>query len=201
MAIGKKRPRVGKDVRRQQIFDAAIGVFAQYGYEHASLDKVAAKLKITKPALYLYFKNKEDLFLSMVFQRFDETLKEVQGLAAMPISAKEKLKLYIKGNIDFLYDNMDVFQLMQGPPKSLFKRLEKGFNEKTRKIYSMVIEILRQCREEGLFVEKDDGFLLQSLLGLVHGSFGMSLRMDLKKIDSKAMTERIMAFFVKGAGG
>jgi TetR/AcrR family fatty acid metabolism transcriptional regulator len=192
---------MGRDARRQQIFDAAIGIFARYGYEHASLEKVAAKLKITKPALYLYFKNKEDLFLSMVFQRFDETLKEVEKLVAMQVSGREKLRLYIKGNIEFLCDNVDVFHLMQGPPKSLFKRLEKGFNEKTRRIYDLVIRILRQCREEGLFNEKDDTFLLQSLLGLVHGSFGLNLNRDLKKVDFQRMAERILAFFVKGAGG
>ncbi|GEM_PF-4828055 len=198
MALKVKRPRVGRDIRRQQVFDAAIGVFAEYGYEKASLDNVAKKLKVTKPALYLYFKNKEDLFLSTVFHRFDTTIHEVNELQNSDLPGKQKLRIYIKGNIEFLFDNMDVFRLMQSPPRSLHKKLESGFKKKTALIYESVQKILGQCRQEGLFTEDDIPFLMQCLLGLVHGSFGATLGLG-KKPNVEKMTDRLMAFFIKGA--
>jgi len=55
--------------RRQQILDAAQKVFAQKGFEGASIKDLAKAAKISPGLLYWYFKDKSDLFASLVSER------------------------------------------------------------------------------------------------------------------------------------
>jgi AcrR family transcriptional regulator len=71
-------------VRRQAILDAALTVFAEHGYEAARLDEVAARAGVAKGTLYLYFKDKEALFESLIRSAIDPILERLQAVSAVP---------------------------------------------------------------------------------------------------------------------
>jgi AcrR family transcriptional regulator len=50
------------DTRQLAVLDAAVGVFARYGYRKASMDEVARAAGVSRQGLYLQFANKEELF-------------------------------------------------------------------------------------------------------------------------------------------
>ena len=58
--------------RPAEILDAALTVFAQKGYRPATMESIAREAGITKGTIYLYFENKEDLFVSMVREKLRE---------------------------------------------------------------------------------------------------------------------------------
>lgn len=62
----KPRWQRRKDERPAEIISAALAVFAARGFAAAKLDDVARRAGISKGTLYLYFRNKEDLFKAMV---------------------------------------------------------------------------------------------------------------------------------------
>ncbi|TGJ98446.1 TetR/AcrR family transcriptional regulator [Leptospira langatensis] len=62
---------VGDEDRKKEILDAALYCFLQFGYSKTSMDDIAKKAELSRPLLYLKFKNKEDLFESI----FDFTLE------------------------------------------------------------------------------------------------------------------------------
>ena len=64
MGITERRERE-KEQRKNDIVDAAEQVFFRMGHEHATMDDVADEAELSKGTLYLYFKNKEDLYLAI----------------------------------------------------------------------------------------------------------------------------------------
>jgi AcrR family transcriptional regulator len=50
------------DARQSVLLDAAVGVFARFGYRKASMDEVARAAGVSRQGLYLQFANKEELF-------------------------------------------------------------------------------------------------------------------------------------------
>jgi AcrR family transcriptional regulator len=76
---GRKR----KEERPQEILAAAFEVFSAHGYEAARIDDVARKAGIAKGTIYLYFRDKEQLFRAMVRslvqKRFDAIAGSFQG--------------------------------------------------------------------------------------------------------------------------
>lgn len=63
--MGKPARRRVED-RPREICAAALAVFAEKGFAAAKLDEIAARAGIAKGTLYLYFKDKEDLFRAVV---------------------------------------------------------------------------------------------------------------------------------------
>lgn len=63
----KKNNKVQKDdIKRNQIVDAAITLFAKIGYEKTTLEAIADSMNIAKSTVYLYFENKEQLFMKCI---------------------------------------------------------------------------------------------------------------------------------------
>ena len=56
----RRRPR-DHDVKRDAVIRAAARAFNAHGYHHTSLDDIAADLGVTKPTVYYYVENKEQL--------------------------------------------------------------------------------------------------------------------------------------------
>ena len=64
MGIAERKERE-KEQRKNDIVDAAERVFFDKGHENATMDDVAEEAELSKGTLYLYFKNKEDLYLAI----------------------------------------------------------------------------------------------------------------------------------------
>ena len=58
----QRAPTAGTDEKRERILRAAERLFHEQGYERTTLDQVAAALGVSKPFVYYYFRNKQELF-------------------------------------------------------------------------------------------------------------------------------------------
>jgi len=61
--------------REQRILDAAARLITHYGYDKTTVDEIAREAGISKGAIYLHFKSKEDLFEALLL-RESETITE-----------------------------------------------------------------------------------------------------------------------------
>lgn len=59
-------------IRQDAILDAAFMAFSSYGYRRTTMDDIAQGVGISRSALYLHFRNKEDILRSMSKRFFDE---------------------------------------------------------------------------------------------------------------------------------
>src|SRR3989442_895688 len=69
MAVEPLTPERRRALTRQHLLEAAAVTFARRGFHSASLDEVAAAAGFSKGAVYSNFKNKEDLFLTLLDER------------------------------------------------------------------------------------------------------------------------------------
>jgi AcrR family transcriptional regulator len=60
------RKRLSRDERRARILEAAARVFADRGYDGATLDEIAEAAEISKPVIYDHFESKKDLHISLL---------------------------------------------------------------------------------------------------------------------------------------
>ncbi|MDR2542950.1 MAG: TetR/AcrR family transcriptional regulator [Treponema sp.] len=71
---------VEHDKRRKKILEKALAVFKDDGFENATFQKIADKCGITRTILYLYFKNKKEIFnysIKQVLLNLEEKLKQI----------------------------------------------------------------------------------------------------------------------------
>src|ERR1700728_1277873 len=68
-----------QDIKRDAVLQTAAHMFLEQGYRRTSMSELAKRLKITKPALYYYFRNKEEILVECyraVFAYIENLLKE-----------------------------------------------------------------------------------------------------------------------------
>ena len=68
---------------------AARSVFLRFGYRRVSMNDLAEAAGISRAALYLAFKNKEDVFLAAYLQWVDETIADIEREMATCVTAQD----------------------------------------------------------------------------------------------------------------
>ncbi|WMJ89958.1 TetR/AcrR family transcriptional regulator [Anaerocolumna sp. MB42-C2] len=80
-----------KEIKRNEISIAAKELFTDYGYKSVSMDQIAQKANVAKGTLYLYFKDKEDLFLYLANGFIKEFDSYVEGIVNKKLSLVDEI--------------------------------------------------------------------------------------------------------------
>ncbi len=88
--------RRNPDRKKEAVLLTAVRIFIAKGYRQTSLDDVAQKLRITKPALYYYFHNKEEIYLECYRRGIALTQRSLDRIHLHPGSGLEKVAGFIQ---------------------------------------------------------------------------------------------------------
>lgn len=67
------------DERRTRILDGAMGCFLAYGYQRTTMDDIAKAAEISRPALYLQFRNKADIYRALATAFMEHALANAEA--------------------------------------------------------------------------------------------------------------------------
>lgn len=87
------RPSVS-DERKDQILNAAEGVFTEKGFDNARMDDIAEGTGLSKGTLYLYFKNKDALIVAILDRIFLQEFKAFENTDLSSMSATDAIWLF-----------------------------------------------------------------------------------------------------------
>ena len=81
-----------REAKRQAVLQAAAQLFNERGFHATSLDDIAARLNVTKPTLYYYVKNKDEILLECVKKGLHMTLDGIEASRAAVGNAVDQLR-------------------------------------------------------------------------------------------------------------
>ena len=126
------------ELRKNQILDGAKKLIARNGYYETHVEDILREVKIGKGTFYLYFKNKEDLFIAILERFLDEWEGTVLG--ALTDTGQQDLRTYfltlITRSLQFFKHNEDLcnIYLRIGPGISdIFETYIERFEQKLLK--------------------------------------------------------------------
>jgi AcrR family transcriptional regulator len=126
--VGVKERRVRqKSLLRQEILDAARDILVREGYDGLSMRKVAERIDYSPTAIYLHFKNRDDLVFCVCEQLMAGLVKELQQVAdrhADPLVALKKgLRRYVEFGLQHPQHYQATFGIPHGhDPQNLAKK-------------------------------------------------------------------------------
>ena len=85
--------------RTAEIIQAATAVFAEKGFDGATMEDIADAVGINKATIYLYFESKDALIRAIAEQLFAQELTGLQAAHDLPGSATERLTAYYESLI------------------------------------------------------------------------------------------------------
>jgi AcrR family transcriptional regulator len=86
--------RRARDEKREAVLRTALQSFLEHGYHRATLNDVAERLHITKPALYNYFRGKDDILFecwALGQERVDEFIAQIEASGGNGLARLRKL--------------------------------------------------------------------------------------------------------------
>lgn len=78
--------------KQKTIAEAAFAVFATHGFRRTSMEKIAAQAGMSRPALYLHFQNKEDVFAFLTVSFFEKVASAIATILAHSGAPADVLK-------------------------------------------------------------------------------------------------------------
>jgi AcrR family transcriptional regulator len=79
------------DDKKSRILEAARSVFLSYGYKRVNMNDIAEAAGVSRPALYVLFKNKEEIFIAAYLRWVDEKIAQVEAAMEQTASPQDKL--------------------------------------------------------------------------------------------------------------
>lgn len=174
----------GESESRQQILDAALGLFAQKGYAATTVREILDAAGVTAPSLYYHFGNKEGLYIELM-QTHCARLDSVLALHTHTSeSAKHRLKDLVDKIFFHVIEDRNFFRLMftiyygpsQGAPYCDFISYHVKFHAAIKKIIEQGIA----SRE---FQPGNAGHMTWMVRGVVQLAMEEQIKDDREKID------------------
>ena len=136
--------------QRQEILDAALELFSEKGYHNVSMHEIAEKAEFAIGTLYNFFKNKEDLYKTLIIEqanRFHEALTKAVEEADDEI---EKLRNYVKAKSTVFMENVRVIRLYFAETRGASFNIKAGLDNEIRRRYQEFLHTLAAIFESGI---------------------------------------------------
>lgn len=101
-----------KEKKRQKILSSAIKVFARKGFYNTRIKEIARMASVADGTIYLYFKNKDDILISIFEDRIDKLNKKMLEIAEKPASPQEKIRKIIELQLGNLRGHRDLAEVI-----------------------------------------------------------------------------------------
>lgn len=161
--MGKKRgPKYDK------IIDAAVKVIAENGYHNSQVSKIAKEAGVADGTIYLYFKNKEDILISLFEEKMGYFVEFIEEKIKHADSHEEKLYILINMHLAQLEKDHDLALVTQLELRQSNISIRLKVNEVLKNYLGLIDSIIEQGKKEGMFdTEIDTRMMRQVIFGAI----------------------------------
>ena len=136
--------------QRREMLTAAIKLFSERGYHSVSMQEIAKKSEFAIGTLYKFFKNKEDLYKSIIMEQADIFHKALTEALEEDDDEIEKLRKYVKVKGAVFMDNVSVVRLYFAETRGASFNIKAGLDKEVRKDCEVILQKLARVFAAGI---------------------------------------------------
>lgn len=142
--------RTKEQITREKIINCALKVFAKEGFFKATVDDIAQAAGLAKGTLYLYFKDKASLYISVIEEHFKVGIEYLYRVEREPITATKKLKKIADEWIDTMVRLKSSFFMFSMENINLSSKMMKAVKPIMNVRLKEMIDIVSRIIEYGI---------------------------------------------------
>ena len=174
---------------RKRIIDAAMSVFSGHGYAKANIREIAKTAGISVGGVYLYFRNKEELYKSLIDDRMRDMGSKIEIIAGRAESATEALSDFLKLHLENALEHKEFI---------LLHIREHGFSfgiDKKRAFFKQQTKLIENIIIKGIYSGEFRKCNAKDIAKIIMGSLrGVILSMALD--DDVIITPKMLNKFI-----
>ncbi len=158
--------------RREEILRAAEKIFAKNGFYNSTVAEIAKESEFAIGTLYQFFKNKEELYYTMMIEKFDLLYNTLLTEVGKNTKCFEKLNCLVGVVLAFIEQNVDFFKIFTWELNVLNSNMNHNLKDQliTKHFaYSKLIsDVINKGLQEGVLKEGNADDLSTALLGMMN---------------------------------
>lgn len=182
----KERKTKQKAEMRDAILSAALNLFSDEGYDNVTMRKIAEKIEYSVGTIYLYFKDRDELFFELHKLGFEEFYKRQLSIQFVK-DPLQRLTEHGLAYIQFAVDQPQYYDLMfisRIPAKTIKEQNDWKSGNRTYELLKLNIS---QAKDAGYFKNVDTEVAAFSLWSFVHGISSLFVRNRMLMIPPEAV--------------
>ncbi|MEH6940059.1 TetR/AcrR family transcriptional regulator [Bacillus sp. JJ664] len=184
----------------KQIIDAAVVVIAENGYHQAQVSKIAKKAGVADGTIYLYFKNKESILITLFEEKMGVFAEKIREEIAGNRDAVSKLLTLVKTHFREMSNDLNLAIVMQLEVRQTNLDLRVKINEVLKEYLHIIDSILIEGVKEGLFDENLDIRMARKMIFGTIDEVMTHWVMTGQKQDLEANAEKVHQLLIRGCG-
>ena len=189
-------------IRREEILKAAEKIFAQNGFYNSTVAEIAKESEFAIGTLYQFFTNKEELYYTMMIEKFDLLYEMLQSEVSKHSRCLDKLGCVVEVVLSFIEQHVDFFKIFTWELNVLNSNMNNQLKDQLiRKHFAyikLISDIITEGIREGLLKEGHADDLSTALVGMMNiFSFNWIYNQQQDALREKAPT--IVNLFLNGA--
>ncbi|UCD05442.1 MAG: TetR/AcrR family transcriptional regulator [candidate division WOR-3 bacterium] len=185
-------------ITRDKIIKNALQMFAQKGFFKTTVDDIAGATGVAKGTVYLYFKDKQDLYIATMDEHFNSALALLAETENMPGTPSEKMHRITNEFINYIMHLRTNYMPFTFENLNLTGKTLKKINTTVQPKVSAMIEIISRIIQDGIdkqeFREVDPRLAAFHFLSTIRAIFFSSYYLTNNAIN----TENILELFFEG---
>lgn len=198
MGIVERKEREREEMRKL-ILDAARKLFLENGFEKVSIRNIADEIEYSPATIYLYYKDKNELFFALHQTAFTKMIEEFAPIEAIeqPIDKLIEMgRLYLR----FAFENPELYDLMfiMTAPIDALECREDIWDDGGR-AFGILQQIVQACIDTGTIKHQDAEQAALLIWSSVHGLAALRLRKRLNMFGEervKALVDETFNLFL-----
>ena len=204
MGITERKEREKLEMR-ELIIDAATRMFLEDGYEKTSIRNIAEKIEYSPATIYLYFKDKDELFFAIHEIGFEKLLKQMEKAKTIkdPLERLHQIGIIY---IEFALKNPEYYDLMfimRAPMNSIKENLgDAPCWQYGETVFNLLLATITESIEKKQLKIQNPMIAAMSTWAAVHGLVSLHIRdrygvMDLTFEQTREMMLTSLAEYVR----
>jgi len=149
--MASARLRSQPNGKYEAILRAAIKVFSRSGFFNSKVADVAREAGVADGTVYLYFKNKDDILVSIFNHVMDEALALGRKRLEEVSDPVQKLKQIVQAHLDMLGRDRDLAVVFQVELRSSSKFMEQFSATKVTEYLDLIRSVIEEGQKKGVF--------------------------------------------------
>jgi TetR/AcrR family transcriptional regulator, fatty acid metabolism regulator protein len=148
---GGSAPAMRDPEKPQQIIDAAVRVFARKGYFNSRVSDIAREAGIAAGTIYLYFKTKEDILVTVFREKMAEFVATLWRAIATEPDAVAKIKRLVYMHFETLERQPDIAEVVQVELRQSQKFFRGPATQEIAAYFALIASVLEEGVAGGHF--------------------------------------------------
>ncbi len=148
-----KNENLKSDDKHQKIIKAALKVFAKKGFYNSRVSEIAKEAEVADGTIYLYFKNKDDILISVFETEMKEMISNMKKELSKSHDTIEKIRIYAFQHLNMITENQEWAEVAQVELRQSSKFMRVYIKDHYMDYINIFAYIIREGQEKGIFKE------------------------------------------------